>query len=62
MCLHVYLPVFADILHGRKKMAPCSLGGLAVVCHTSEPHQYTGTHGAFRTYMDLGNQGVKNAG
>ena len=56
MCQHVYLPVFVDNLHGRQQMAPCSSGGLAAVRHAHEPHQYTGTHGAFQAgmvYTDL---------
>ena len=43
-------------LHGRQQMAPCYSGCLAAVRHTREPHQYTGTHGAFQAgmvYTDL---------
>ena len=39
-----------------QRVAPCLIIVLTVVHHAHEPHQYTGVQGAFRTYMELGDQ------
>ena len=61
MCLHIYLPVIVDNLHGRHKLAPVVLAvqSSAVVKaheHVNIPEYIK----YFRAYTDLGNRDATN--
>ena len=55
MCGHIYFTFIAN-LYGMQWVTPCLIIVLTVVHHTHEPRQYTGVHGTFRVYMELGDQ------
>ena len=55
MCEHIYF-TFIDNLYSMQRVASCLIIVLTVVHHACEPRQYTGVHGALRTYIELGDK------